>query len=175
MFVEGPVQECVHAAKQIGIDKIGASYDGKVTESVVYRNPSTLPVPNKLPCIVVTTQIDLLQEADLISVSNFHKAKDKLKKKLRKGLALEFLLHPAREMDGAGIARWLQDLREAYLFCHSSGCQFVLSSGAKSPSEMISGNCFDAILAEINVDPRKHWRDLDLWLTEALTSKVTAK
>jgi hypothetical protein len=165
----------VHAAKQIGIDRIGASYDGKVTENVIYRNPGLSPVPNTFPYIVVAGEVGLLQDADLVMVSSFQKAKDKLKKKLRKGLALEFLLHPARAMDGAGIARWLQDLREAYLFCHSSGCQFILSSGARSHSEMVSGNCFDEILAEINVDPRKHWHDMDAWLTKALARRVTVK
>lgn len=101
--------------------------------------------------------------------------KERLKKKLRKGIAMEFLLNPARNMTGIEVAKWLEDLHDAYAFCQSSGCQFVLSSGARSPVEMVSGNCFDEILKELEIDPSRYWRDLNQWLEQTLARKVIVK
>lgn len=169
------MQECALAAKALGIDRIGGSYDGKVIKDVVYRSSSVLSKPMNFPYLSVSDKVDSLQSADLITISSFRKAKASLKKKLRVGLGIEFLLHPARKMNAEGLSKWFAELREAHIFCKSSGCQFILSSGAKLPIEMISGRCFDEILIEVGIDYHKHWRDMDKWLSSILAKKVIVK
>jgi RNase P/RNase MRP subunit p30 len=127
------------------------------------------------PYLSVSDNVNSLQSADLITISNFRNAKASLKKKLKEGLGIEFLLHPARKMDAEDLSKWFAELREAYTFCESSGCQFILSSGARWPIEMISGRSFDEILTEVGIDYHKHWSDLDRWLTSILAKKVITK
>ena len=127
------------------------------------------------PYLSVSDKVDSLIFADLITISSFRKAKASLKKKLKVGLGIEFLLHPARKMNAEELSKWFAELREAYIYCESSGCQFILSSGARSPIEMISGRSFDEILTEVGIDYHKHWRDLDRWLSSILAKKVIMK
>jgi hypothetical protein len=59
-----------------------------------------------------------------------------------------------------------------YALCHSSRCQFILSSGATSEYEMISGPCLDAILKTVGIEPQVHWRSLEKWLEGKLLGNV---
>jgi RNase P/RNase MRP subunit p30 len=111
----------------------------------------------------------------LITVPNFRRVKDRVRKKIRKGQGLEFLLQPARAMTGVEIAKWFGDLREAYRLCQSLGAQFILSSGAGSPSEMISGISFDEVLKEVGIEPKRHWDEQTRWLEDALAGQVTVQ
>jgi hypothetical protein len=173
LHVTGPIRSCALAARQLGIDRIGVSGEEKVA-NVIYRLPPTTKPSYSLPHIVVTGNIDLAHDADLVTITSF-RMKDKLKKRIRKGLGVEFLTNRVRLLDGAGVAKWLEELREAYGFCRSAGCQLVLSSGATAPNEMVSGACYDEILAEINIEPQKYWLDLNKWLDTVLAGKVIAK
>ncbi|HJS82564.1 MAG TPA: hypothetical protein VJ742_06980 [Nitrososphaera sp.] len=175
MLISGSLQECISAARTLGIDKIGAHYDGKKIEDVIYRMCSPPSAPPAFPYLVTSDVLDSVQDADLVTISNFRKAKNMLKKKHKDRLGLEFVVAAARKMSGEGVARWLGDLKDAYSFCESSGGQFILSSGARSPSEMISGRSFDAILNEIGVHHDRHWQDLDKWLSDVLSRKVLVK
>jgi hypothetical protein len=160
----------------LGIDLIGAAHERKADmKHVVYRSTEPLKQPASYPSIISSNDIDLALGADLITITNFRRVKDKVKKKLRKGQGLEFLLHPARTMTGAEVARWLGDLHEAYGLCQSLGVQFVLSSGANSLAEMVSGICFDEILKEINIEPERHWKELNRWLDRTIAGQVTVR
>ena len=131
--------------------------------------------PPAFPYLVTSDAVDSLQAGDLVTISNFRKVKNVLKKKHKDRLGLEFIIAPARKMSGEGVAQWIGDLQDAYSFCKSSGCQFIVSSGASSPSEMISGRCFDAILTEVGIDSDRYWQDLDKWLSGVLSRKVSVK
>lgn len=166
------MRECALAASQLGLGLIGGRYDGKVVKNVVYRSTIPAKQPTDYPCIIAANDIDSGQQADLITVANFRRIKDKARKKVRRKQGLEFLLHPARQMTAAEVAKWLGELREAYGLCQALGAQFILSSGAGSPSEMISGNSFDEILKEIGIDPRRHWQELNRWLDHVIAGQV---
>ena len=169
----GETKDCAQAASELGIGLIGAEYGGKVVKKVVYRSSVQLEKPTSYPCIVAANEIDLALGANLITVTNFRRVKDRLRKKLRKGQGLEFLFHSARAMSGVEVAKWLGDLREASELCQALGVQFILSSGARSISELVSGSCFDEILKEIDIDPRLHWDELNGWLDRTISGQVT--
>jgi hypothetical protein len=110
--------------------------------------------------------------ADIITIGNIRGAKDRLKKKPRRGIGLEVLISPVRQLDGPSTARWFHDLYELYAFCRSSGQQLILSSGAESVQEMVAGSCMDAILESCGIDAKRHWHDLNLWLDQKLMARV---
>jgi RNase P/RNase MRP subunit p30 len=154
---------------------IGGYYTGAVIKDVVYRSSKAFSSPAHFPCLLVSDSVESHQSADLVTISNFRRAKAPLKKIVKEGLGIEFLLHRARKMNGQELAKWFTELREAYAFCESSGCQFILSSGASFPVEMVSGRSFDEILAELGIDSRGHWRGMENWLGGVLAQKVIAK
>lgn len=152
---------------------MGAPFDGKICKGVVYRLKKAPESPVKYPYLVVSDNVD--EPADVITISDFRRVKEKLKKKTKKGTGLEVMVAPARKMDSIGIGRWLEDIKDLYSFCHSSRCQFVISSGAKSIHEMVSGPCLDAILKNCGIAPQMYWGEMDSWLDARLSRRVSAR
>lgn len=111
--------------------------------------------------------------ADVLMISDFNKVKKKLKKKIKKGTGLELTVNPGRKMDGSSVGKWFSSMRELYAFCQSSRCQFILSSGARSQYEMISGPCLDAILKTAGIEPQSYWYTMEKWLEERLLRNVS--
>lgn len=151
---------------------MGSCFDGKIHENIVYRLPGVAPSAVRFPYIIVSERIDDAESADLITVANFRHVKEMIKKKAQQGLGLEFLISETRKMNGAAVAKWLVQIYDAYSFCERTGCQLILSSGANSTLEMISGRCFDAILNEIGIDPERHWQEMKKWLQTATSKRV---
>jgi RNase P/RNase MRP subunit p30 len=126
----------------------------------------------KYPYLIVSDNLDE-SAADILMVSDFHRAKEKLKKRIKKGTGLEVTVAPARKMDAAGVGRWFEGIRELHLLCQSSKCQFILSSGATSKYEMVSGPCLDAILKNCGINPHRHWLEMNSWLETRLSRRVS--
>ena len=125
----------------------------------------------KYSYLLVSDNID--EPADVLMIRDFRNVKEKLKKKMKKGTGLEMTVTPARKMDSVAVGKWIQDLKDLYSFCHSSRCQFIISSGASSIHEMVSGPCLDAILENCDIDSQKHWREMDNWIAERLSRRVS--
>lgn len=138
--------------------------------NVIYRLQSPPAGPVKYQYLVVSDSVEDAQGVDLVAARDFGTAKEKVKA----GTGLEIEIAPARKMDGAGVTKWLAQAQEVYRFCKSSGCQFVLSSGATSPRSMVSGRCFDALLKTCGIDPATHWQELAAWLASRLERRVLA-
>lgn len=151
------------------------SVDSKVREGIIYRLKKAPESPVKYPYLIVSDNLDA-PAADVLMISdicNIYRAKEKLKKKVKKGTGLEVTVAPARKMDAAGVGRWFEGIRELYLFCQSSRCQFILSSGAASMHEMVSGPCLDAVLKNCDIDPQRHWHEMNSWLEAKLSRRVS--
>lgn len=126
----------------------------------------------KYPYLLVSENADDAPRVDILSLKNFARAKEKLKKKAKGGAGIEITVAQARKMDAAGAARWVSDARDLYQFCRSSGFQFVLSSGADTPAGTVSGQSLDALLKMIGVEPQRHWQDMNEWLESRLGRRV---
>jgi RNase P/RNase MRP subunit p30 len=120
--------------------------------------------------LVVSEEVG--EPADIVMIKDFNKVKRRLKKGIKKGTGLELAVNPARKMDSGSVAKWFSNLSDLYASCHSSRCQFILSSGATSEYEMISGPCLDAILKTVGIEPQSHWRNMGKWLEEKLLRNV---
>jgi hypothetical protein len=153
------------------IHKAGAPFDGKIREGVICRLKKTPPSPVKYPYLIVSDNVD--GAADILAVSDFCRVKEKLKKKVKRGTGFEMTIAPARKMDARSVGRWFDGMRDLYPFCQSSGCQFILSSGATSMHEMVSGPCLDAMLKNCGIDPQRHWGEMNSWLDARLSRRVS--
>jgi hypothetical protein len=158
-------------AKTLALSRVGAPFDGNVHKGIIYRLRNAPPAPVTYPYLVVSNNIDEAR-ADILTISNFRHVRNRLKKKTRKGIGLEVAIAQARKMEGAGAGRWLADVEELYEFCHSSRCQFILSSGANFTNEMVSGPCLDAILKICRIEPERHWQEMNEWLEARLSERV---
>lgn len=122
------------------------------------------------PYLVVSEKIDELllssSSIDIFVVTAFKEINDNLKKKVRKkrGIGLEVSLADLRKSDGLQVGKWFNQIRELYKFCRSSNSQFILSSGANSVMEMVSGRSFDSILRICDIKPEHYWRELGEWI-----------
>jgi RNase P/RNase MRP subunit p30 len=145
-------------------------FEGGVRKGVICRlRTSPSPAVN-YPFLVVSDNVG--KPADILMIRDFNKVKKELKKKVKKGTGLELTVNPARKMDSGSVGKWFNNLSDLYRFCHSSRCQFILSSGATSEYEMISGPCLDAILKTVGIEPQAHWRRMGKWLEEKLSRNV---
>lgn len=159
-------------AKFLAISKAGAKFDPRNYDRHIINRL------NKTPTGAVDYQYILVSDdiegsyAELITIKDFRKVKQLLKRKIRRGTGLEIMIAPCRKLDSQHIARWFEDVRDLYLFCKSSGCQLILSSGANSVQEMVSGPCLDAILKYCGIQPEKHWQSMNEWLDRVLSNRV---
>jgi hypothetical protein len=156
--------------KALSISIAGVPFDGKVREGLICRLRTAPPPAVNYPYLVVSE--DVSETADILMIKDFNKVKKQLKKKVKKGTGLELTVNPARKMDGGSVGKWFSNLSDLYAFCHSSRYQFILSSGATSEYEMISGRCLDAILKTVGIEPQAHWRKMGKWLEEKLLRNV---
>ncbi len=124
--------------------------------------------------MLVSENADDAPRVDVLSLKNFARAKERLKKK-KGGAGIEITVAQARKMDAAGVARWVSDARDLYQFCRSSGFQFILSSGADSPTSAVSGQSLDALLKIMGIDPQKHWEEMGEWLESRLERRVSRR
>jgi hypothetical protein len=141
---------------------ITSSFSSSITTTSI--NTTTYPY------LVVSEKIDELllssSSIDIFVVTAFKEINDNLKKKVRKkrGIGLEVSLADLRKSDGLQVGKWFNQIRDLYKFCRSSNSQFILSSGANSVMEMVSGRSFDSILRICDIKPEHYWRELGEWI-----------
>ena len=141
-----------------------------VTSSFSSSITTTSTNTTTYPYLVVSEKIDELllssSSIDIFVVTAFKDINDNLKKKVRKkrGIGLEVSLADLRKSDGLQVGKWFNQIRDLYKFCKSSNSQFILSSGANSVMEMVSGRSFDSILRICDIKPDHYWRELGEWI-----------
>ncbi|MEO9295267.1 MAG: hypothetical protein ABI347_06680 [Nitrososphaera sp.] len=157
-------------AERLAIGRIGIV--GAPAEGVICRLRQKPAKAVKYDYLVVSDNIEDASWVDVVTVRDFRRVKEKLKKKARAGLGLEMIVAHARKMDATCAAKWLADVSELYSFCRSAKCQLILSSGADTSYSMVSGQCLDAILQVCGIDPERHWAEMSAWLASRLGRRV---
>lgn len=158
-------------AKALSISVVGCPFDGRLCEGVIYRLKNMPSSPVNYPYLTVSENVH--ESADLLMIKDFRKVKEALRRKVKQGTGLEVLIEPVRRMDAGSVGKWFDHLNELHTFCHSAHCQFILSSGAGSIYEMVSGRCLDAILKTAGIDPRSHWHNMEQWLQTRLSKRIS--
>lgn len=157
-------------AKRLAIGRTGII--GEPANGIICRLRQKPAKALKYDYLVVSDHVEDASWADVVTIKDFHRVKEKLKKKARVGVGLEMTVSQARMADAVGAARWLAEVSELYNFCQSARCQFILSSGANSAYSMVSGQCLDAILETCGIDPQRHWAAMSSWLASRLGRRV---
>ncbi len=153
----------------LSIDRVGTPFSNRISKGIIYRLSKMPQHPAKYPYLVVSDRAG--EPADVVTIRDFSKYKDKLKR-VKKGMGIEITIAPVRKMDAAGVGRWFEDVARLYSFCHSSECQLILSSGACSMNEMVSGPCLDAILKNCGIIPERYWSEMNDWIESKLSRRV---
>jgi RNase P/RNase MRP subunit p30 len=149
------------------IDVIGTDYTGEISiDNIIYRINRKPVELTSFPYLVVCKKIEEISVSttDILVVDDFKRIEDGLKRRVRKRIGLEVTVSRARKQDGPNIGRWFKQIRNLYKFCKLNDYQFILSSGANSELEMVSGRSFDSILKICDIKPEQYWRDLAEWI-----------
>jgi RNase P/RNase MRP subunit p30 len=182
----------------LGIDTIGLDYyyekleggEGRKDDhsSIIYRmnreqqqqllslQSSAAEVTN-YPYLVVSEKIDEISSfngLDILVVKDFKKINDNnLKMRIKKcKIGLEVTLADLRKNNGLYIAKQFNQIRYIYKFCKFNNCQFIISSGASSILEMVSGPSLDSILRICDIKPANYWQELAEWIELRCRDKV---
>lgn len=144
-----------------------------VKESLIYRcNKSSKP---KVPFLITSESIGDLSSMvniDIISLRDINLNFEDRRKLLR-GIGLEITISNLRLTDGKQLGKWIADISSFYAYCKHARFQFILSSGATSICELVSGRCFDSLLKTCGIDPISYWNDLNGWLQTRLIRRHT--
>ena len=149
------------------IDVIGTDYAGEISiDNIIYRIDRKPTELTSYPYLVVCKKIEeiSISTTDILVVDDFKRIEDHLKRNVRKRIGLEVTVSRARKQDGPNIGKWFKQIRYLYKFCKLNEYQFILSSGANSELEMVSGRSFDSILKICDIKPEQYWQDLAEWI-----------
>ncbi|HEY7571115.1 MAG TPA: hypothetical protein VH796_07085 [Nitrososphaeraceae archaeon] len=143
----------------------------KVDGLLIYRCQKS--TKRKYPFLVTSDKISDLTTTstiDIISLNAIY-LRFEDRRKLPSGIGLEINVSDLRRADGKNLGRWIADISSLYNYCKHIGIQFILSSGATSICELISGRCFDSLLKTCDIEPMSYWNDLDSWLQSRLLKR----
>jgi hypothetical protein len=155
-------------ARRLNIDAIGVeSFQPEHTSFDLILRVSKAQQQGVLPQLVVSEDVHKINnDTDILTISDLTKIDhSRLKKKIKPRIGFEIFVSSARRLSGKELAKWMAEAKYLYRLSMSSGCQFILSSGAKSIFEMISARAFESILSILGISPMAYWEDLSNWLS----------
>lgn len=104
---------------------------------------------------------------DIFSLNSWNTYKimlKKLKKLNRKNIGIEIKIREIRKSNSYEVGKWIKSIKEINRFCKLTDNQLIISSGAETNYESISGNTFDSILRVLEIEPIKYWTELEKWI-----------
>jgi len=104
---------------------------------------------------------------DIFSLNSWYTYKimlKKLKKLNRKNIGIEIKIREIRNSNSYEVGKWIKSIKEINKFCKLTDNQLIISSGAETNYESISGNTFDSILRILEIEPIKYWNELEKWI-----------
>ena len=104
---------------------------------------------------------------DIFSLNSWYTYKimlKKLKKLNRKNIGIEIKIREIRKSNSYEVGKWIKSIKEINKFCKLTDNQLIISSGAETNYESISGNTFDSILKILEIEPIKYWTELEKWI-----------
>ena len=101
---------------------------------------------------------------DVLTIKNLSNIKSLLKKNNGKNIGIEFLVSDVKYCDNHELGKWFYNMKWIYEMCKKYNFQFILSSGAKMYGELISPKIFNILLKKSDIENKKYWNDLNIWL-----------
>jgi RNase P/RNase MRP subunit p30 len=91
-----------------------------------------------------------------------------------KKLGIEIAVSKLRAIDDQKLAKNVALIKSIHSFTERHDNQLVLTSGATSVFEMVSGRCFDALLKLCDIKPETYWISLNKWLEHKISMRCYA-
>lgn len=101
---------------------------------------------------------------DVLTIKNPSNIKSLLKKYNGKNIGIEFLVSDVKYCDNRELGKWFYNMKWIYEVCEKYKFQFILSSGANMYWELVSSKIFNILLKKTDIDNKKYWNDLNIWL-----------
>ena len=156
-------------ASKLKIDAIGVEYFQEISPSIdlFLRIKNNSKVYAKIPQLLVCDHLSKVDvNTDILVIHDVGRINyESIKKKVKPNLGLEIFISSARGLDARELGRWMVRAKSLYSLCLSTRCQFIISSGAQSIFEMISGRTFESILKILEIPPSIYWKNLSEWLS----------
>ncbi len=164
-----------------GIDVLGMRFDGdsytavKKKDNVIQRRNHGSP---KIPQIGESKNEGFFligsvfrgnadenfYNVDVLTIKNLGGIKSLLKKYNGKNIGIEFLVSDVKNCDNHELGKWFYNMKWIYEMCKKYNFQFILSSGADMYWELISSKVFNILLKKSDIENKKYWNDLNIWL-----------
>jgi hypothetical protein len=155
-------------ARKLNIDTIGVeSFQPEHTSfDLILRIRNKSQPQGILPQLVVSEDISKIStNTDILAIWDLAKINhSQLKKKIRPTIGFEIFIANARRLNAKDLGRWMSEAKYLYRLCRSTGCQFIISSGAQTIFEMLSARTFESILTILGISPVTYWKNLSDWL-----------
>ena len=167
------IQPVLRFKDLLGLKTIGIEYSTGSRDSadgaagvicLLKRKPLT---STKFPYLVASDNYDDLvsKDVDLVEITAIdQRFYERLRNTPTKKLGIEIAIRKLRSADGQKLAKNIALIKSIHNFTERYGNQLVLTSGASSIFEMVSGRCFDALLELCDVKPKTYWDSLNNWL-----------
>lgn len=115
------------------------------------------------------------KDVDLVRVTEVdQRFFEVLRQNPSKKLGIEITVNKLRNSDGQKLAKNIALINSIYSFTEKHGNQLVLTSGASSIFEMVSGRCFDSLLKLCDIKPEAYWNSLNEWLEHKINMRCYA-
>lgn len=142
--------------------------------SLLKKKPLT---PTTFPYLVTSDNYHDLasKDVDLVEITDIDQQFcEMLKHTPSKKLGIEITVSKLRAYDGQKLAKNIALIKSVHIFTEKYGNQLVLTSGASSVFEMVSGRCFDALLKLCDIKPETYWISLNTWLEHKISMRCYA-
>jgi RNase P/RNase MRP subunit p30 len=115
------------------------------------------------------------KDLDLVEITDVDQQfYEMVKRSSSKRLGIEIAVRKLRTAQGQKLANNLALIKTIHSFTEKYGNQLVLTSGASSVFEMVSGRCFDALLTLCDINPETYWKSLNNWLEHKISTRCYA-
>lgn len=101
---------------------------------------------------------------DLFTIKEYKETKTLLKRLTGKNIGIEILISDLKSLDNNTIGKWFYEMKYIYLLCKRYNHQFILSSGAKNPFELVSKKSLNIFLEELGIPTNQYWNSLNSWV-----------
>lgn len=164
-----------------GIDVLGVRFDGdsytavKKKDNIVQRrnhgspkSPTIGESKNEgfflIGSVFKGNAEENFYNVDVLTIKNLSSIKSLLKKYNGKNIGIEFLVSDVKYCDNHELGKWFYNMKWIYEMCKKYNFQFILSSGANMYCELISSKIFNILLKKSDIENKKYWNDLNIWL-----------
>lgn len=151
----------------LGLSRIGIESKDTIGANEIRLLRKKPSFSTKFPYLVCSNNYHEIvsNDVDLFEIKAIdHKVCELLKHCSNKRLGIELTVNKLRACDAQQLAKGITYIKSLHKLTKKYGNQLVLTSGASSLFELVSGRCFDALLNLCDIQPETYWKNLNSWL-----------